>query len=133
MSDDEFARVLETVLRDLRAQCSVQPDVREPEDDYPGLMLHAPDGSGQGVYWGPDDRPGVRLAEVADQVQEWAVEALWTEGESAVWPRCPAHPDSHPSAATVVEGVAVWVCPKTGVSVSRIGELPPLGDTVRTP
>ncbi|MER7689564.1 hypothetical protein [Streptomyces sp. NPDC097610] len=118
-ADDAFRRALDAVLRDLRAQCSVQPDVREPEDDYPGLILYAPDGSGQGVY-------GVGLAEVADGVQDWAVEALWAEGESAVWPPCPAHPDSHPLSATVVEGVAVWVCPKEGeVPVCPIGELPP--------
>lgn len=124
MSDDEFARVLETALRDLRAQCSVQPDVREPEDDYPGVILWAPDGSGQGVYAHPDDRPGARLAEVADQVQDWAVEALWTEGEPAVWPHCPKHPNSHPLAATVVERTAVWVCPQGGPPVHTIGELP---------
>jgi hypothetical protein len=116
---DAFRRALEAVLRDLRAQCSVRPDVREPEDDYPGLILYAPDGSGQGVY-------GVGLAEVADGVQDWAVEALWAEGESAVWPECPAHPDSHPLSATVVEEVAVWVCPQGGeVPVCPIGELPP--------
>jgi hypothetical protein len=108
-------------------------------------MLYAPDGSGQGVYWGPDDRPGVRLAEVADQVQEWAVEALWGAGKPAVWPHCPVHPGSHPLAATVVEGVAVWVCPKAPKAsrapragkvpeaskgeapVCAIGELPPRG------
>ncbi|MGW4975561.1 hypothetical protein [Streptomyces mirabilis] len=118
-ADDAFRRALETVLRDLRAQCSVQPDVREPEGDYPGLMLYAPDGSGQGVH-------GVGLAEVADGVQDWAVEALWGEGKPAVWPECSAHPDSHPLGAAVVEGVAVWVCPKEGaVPLYRIGELPP--------
>lgn len=79
---DAFRRDLETVLRDLRAQCSVRPDVREPEDDYPGLILYAPDGSGQGVH-------GAGLAEVADGVQDWAVEALWAEGESAVCPNAP--------------------------------------------
>ncbi|WP_406331474.1 hypothetical protein [Streptomyces sp. NBC_00203] len=125
MTDDEFARALETVLRDLRAQCSVQPDVREPEDDYQGVILWAPDGSGQGVGLGPGDSPAERLAGLADQVQDWAVEALWTEGESAVWPYCPWHPDSHPLTATVVEGAAVWVCPKGGQQVAPIGELPP--------
>jgi hypothetical protein len=124
VSDDEFARVLETVLRDLRAQCSVQPDVREPEDDYPGVILWAPDGSGQGVYAYPDDRPGERLAEVADQVQEWAVEALWSAGESAVWPQCPEHPHTHPLEAVLVKSEAVWVCPSNRGVVSPVGELP---------
>ncbi|GGN65735.1 hypothetical protein GCM10011579_036500 [Streptomyces albiflavescens] len=125
MSDDEFARVLEAVLRDLRAQCSVQPDVREPEDDYPGVILWAPDGSGQGVYGEPDDRPGVRLAEVADQAQDWAVEALCAAGEPAVWPHCPEHPNTHPLNAIPIKGEAVWVCPRTGAVVARIGMLAP--------
>jgi len=124
--DVPFVRALEAVLRDLCAQCAVQPDVREPEDDYPGVVFYAPDGSGQGLYAWPDERPGVRLAEVADRAQEWAVEALWGEGEPAVWPGCPAHPDSHPLDATVVDGVAVWVCPRDERRpVCAVGELPP--------
>jgi len=123
--DEEFTEVLATLLRDVRAQCPVQPDVREEDGEYPGVMLYAPDGTGQCVYWGPDDRPGVRLAEVADQVQEWAVESLWMEGEPAVWPHCPKHPNSHPLAATVIERTAVWVCPKGGPPIHTIGELPP--------
>lgn len=71
MSDPfpEFTEALAAVLHDLRAQCPVQPDVREDEYE-PGVMLYAPDGSGQGVYAEPDRRPGTLLAEVADQVQD---------------------------------------------------------------
>ncbi|GHH82324.1 hypothetical protein [Streptomyces capitiformicae] len=116
--DDEFGRALETVLRDLRAQCAVRPAIREPEDDYPGVLL-----SGWGVYAEPDGRPAVLLSDVADQVQGWAVEALWEAGLSAVWPQCPEHPDTHPLRATVEKSAAVWVCPRTGVAVSRVGEL----------
>jgi hypothetical protein len=122
--DEEFTRALETVLRDLRAQCSVQPDIREDGDEPNRVMLYAPDGSGQGVYAEPDGRPAMLLAHVADQVQEWAVEALWGQGEPAVWPVCPTHPDTHPLAATVEEGDAVWVCPQTGNTEARIGALP---------
>ncbi|WP_329260890.1 hypothetical protein OG223_42260 [Streptomyces sp. NBC_01478] len=64
-----------------------------------------------------------QLASLADQVQEWAVEALWSEGAPAVRPHCPAHPDMHPPAATIVVSSAVWVCPKSGATVARIGEL----------
>ena len=128
--DEEFTHALETVLRDLRAQCAVQPDIREDGDEPNRVMLYAPDGSGQGVYAEPDGRPAMLLAHVADQVQEWAVEALWGKGEPAVWPECPTHPDTHPLAATVEEGEdreegdAVWVCPLTGNTAARIGELP---------
>lgn len=57
------------------------------------------------------------------------MEALWSEGEPAVWPRCPDHPDTHPLEAVVVDGTAVWVCPKSGAvrksraAFARIGEL----------
>ncbi|WP_369260685.1 hypothetical protein [Streptomyces sp. R35] len=123
MTENEFPQALQTVLQDLRAQSSVQPEIREHEEYGP--VLWAPDGSGQGVSLGPGDSPAERLAGLADQVQDWAVEALWTEGEPAVWPCCPRHPDSHPLSATVVAGVPVWVCPKGGQPVANIGELPP--------
>jgi hypothetical protein len=63
-------------------------------------------------------------AEVADQVQGWAVEALWTAGEPAVWPRCPAHPDTHPLDAAVEGGTAVWRCPRGTAPTVPMGELP---------
>jgi hypothetical protein len=141
MDDDpEFTQALDTVLHDLRVEGAVLPRVSVAAG-Y-GLMLHAPDGSGQGIRW-PQSGPGAdRLANLADQVQEWAVEALWSAGVPAVWPRCPQHPNSHPLSATVVAAdsdadsdtdsdtadFAVWTCPKTGVVVARVGELPDVGE-----
>ncbi|WP_438297590.1 hypothetical protein [Streptomyces sp. HUAS TT7] len=86
-------------------------------------MLYAPDGSGRGLTPPVDATAAERLAGLAEQVQEWAVEALWSEGAPAVWPHCPAHPDTHPLVAAVVAGAAVWVCPKSGATVARIGAL----------
>lgn len=132
VDDPRFAEALETVLRDLRAQGVVEPKIRV-EQDY--TMLYAPDGSGQGVSW-PEHGPAAdRLAWLADQVQEWAVEALWRQGAPAVWPHCPWHPNTHPLKATVEPDTdtqaqtetetesAVWVCPNTGATVARVGEL----------
>ncbi|MGW6903081.1 hypothetical protein [Streptomyces sp. NPDC054940] len=122
MADDESTQALEAVLHDLRAQCAVRPRLREDEE-Y-GLMLHAPDGSGQGLMIPPPGvTPAQRLASLADQVQEWAVEALWSEGVAAVWPHCPDHPDTHPLQARVVDGTAVWACPKGGAVFARVGGL----------
>jgi hypothetical protein len=121
VDDMEFAGTLEKVLRDLQAQCAVQPHIRA--DDAYGIMLFAPDGSGQGLTSPPGGTAAERLANLADQVQEWAVEALWSEGASAVWPQCPTHPDTHPLTATVRMDTAVWVCPKKGTTLGRIGEL----------
>ncbi|MFF4161271.1 TetR/AcrR family transcriptional regulator [Streptomyces sp. NPDC001678] len=56
--------------------------------------------------------------------QDRAVEALCAQGASAVWPQCPAHPDAHPLTAAVRTDTAVWVCPRSGTAVARIGELP---------
>jgi hypothetical protein len=120
VDDPEFTEALETVLSDLRTQGVVLPQVRV---DGESIMLHDPDGSGHGVFWLAEGTAGDRLASLADQVQEWAVEALWSAGEPAVWPHCPQHPDTHPLTATVAQDGAVWACPKSGAVVARIGEL----------
>jgi hypothetical protein len=120
VNDPEFTEALKTVLRDLAAQCEVQPQVRT---DGEWTMLYAPDGTGHGVGWPATGPAPDRLAILADQVQDWAVEALWSTGAPAVWPHCPQHPNTHPPKATVVEETAVWSCPKSGATVARIGEL----------
>lgn len=121
MDDPEFAEALETVLRDLRAQTTLQPSIREAEGYGP--ILQSADGSGQGLLWRATAPAPDRLSNLADQVQEWAVEALWSAGAPAVWPHCPEHPNSHPLTATVVAEAAVWACPKSGAVVARIGAL----------
>lgn len=144
--DSEFAQALETVLHDLRADGAVLPRVSVAAGAGYGLVLEAPDGSGQGVRWKDSGSAADRLANLADQVQEWAVEALWSAGVAAVWPHCPQHPNSHPLSAAVAVGgdagadadadadadagadAAVWMCPKTGVVVARVGELPGVGE-----
>ena len=64
-----------------------------------------------------------RIASVADQVQEWAVEELCAVGRPTNWPPSPQHPHSHPLSAVVQEGQAVWSCPKTGYVPAGIGQL----------
>ncbi|MGH3166970.1 MAG: hypothetical protein ACRDN0_13925 [Trebonia sp.] len=80
-------------------------------------------GSAQGVSAMAAEPLQERIASVADQVQEWAVETLWQEGRPATWPECPAHPDSHPLTAVMRDGRAVWTCPKTKHVVGDIGTL----------
>ncbi|GII34315.1 hypothetical protein [Planotetraspora mira] len=123
----ELLAALEPVCRDLHTNCAVPPDIREIPDGWEGLasaMFYAPDGSGQGVSVVVGQDPTEQVSRLADQVQEWAVEALWTAGLSAVWPHCPSHPDSHPLVARVACGEAAWFCPKTGELVAPIGQLP---------
>lgn len=109
--------LLETVFRDLPPR--LRPAVeRVPEHDQPEALcvllnrrwgIHLP-------YRGDDIS---RLTQIADQVQDWAVEERWKRGESAVWPECPAHPDSHPLRP--VDGA--WHCPKSGERIAAIGGL----------
>ncbi|AWS45623.1 hypothetical protein [Streptosporangium sp. 'caverna'] len=127
---EELLAALEPVCRDLRTSCAVPPDIREAPDD-PGcwerqafVMFYTPDGNGQGVSVVLGQDPTEQIAWLADQVQEWAVEALWTAGLSAVWPHCPSHPDSHPLVARVERNEAAWFCPNTGELVASIGQLP---------
>ncbi len=126
--DSALAEALTPVLRDLENSGSVRPDVRDgAESGWPRqlmAMLYSPGGSGQGVMVLAGDPLPDRIASVADQVQEWAVEELCSVGRPTNWPQCPRHPDSHPLSAVVRDNRAVWTCPKAGDVVSKIGQLP---------
>jgi hypothetical protein len=119
---------LAPVLHDLGNSGAPVPDVRdEPWSDFPGqvtAMLHDTDGTAQGVSVNTLESLPERIASVADQVQEWVVEALWRAGRPATWPECPEHRNAHPLTAAVQKDRAVWICPKTSHPVSEIGQLP---------
>ncbi|MGP3955584.1 hypothetical protein ACTWPT_06265 [Nonomuraea sp. 3N208] len=124
--DEVLPATLRPVLSDLYANCPVRPTVRFADVqswEEPFLWLHTPDGSGWGIQLHGDGGAVQQIADFADQVQEWAVEALWQEGLPAVWPHCPMHPDTHPLGATVVHDRAVWRCPHTKKVVASIGRL----------
>lgn len=123
----ELARALHPILHDLAGPNGVQPDVRDqPWQDYPrtaSAFLYAADGSGMGIWIHLGQPASTQVAALAEQVQEWAVEALWLLGRSTSWPPCPQHPDSHPLAAVERAGRAVWVCPATATEAGEIGTL----------
>jgi len=125
--DAELSNALAPLLNDLRSTGTALPRVEEsPWPEFPemaGAMLYEPDGSGLGVSIRRGAEPAEQLVSLADQLQEWTVEALWSEGRPAVWPDCPRHPDSHPLAARLVDEVAVWRCPRDEVLVAVIGRL----------
>ena len=75
-----------------------------------------------GVWVSTTDDEQTRIAMLADQVQEFVIEELWSHAPTN-WPPCPQHPDTHPLIATVVEGVATWVCPREGTPCSAVGSL----------
>lgn len=85
-------------------------------------MLWSPDGTGTGVRVSRSALDFERIAMVADQVQEWAIEELWGSA-STNWPPCPQHPTSHPMMVSTRDAAAVWVCPVDQTAISAVGAL----------
>ncbi len=113
---------LDPVLRDLAHAALAAPRFDDDDwvgdRDYVSCMMWSADGSGSGLSVRRAVEPAERVANAADQVQEWVIEdQLWNSGRTN-WPPCPNHPDNHPLQATVVESHAMWTCP-TDRSVAR--------------
>ncbi|MEI5099981.1 hypothetical protein RB200_17255 [Streptomyces sp. PmtG] len=123
--DEDLAVALAVVRRDLVATCAVQPIVREVVgfDGEPFVALYEADGSGAGVSVPEGCGRAEQVAGLAEQVKDWAVEALAAQLLPATWPECPDHPGSHPLDAGVVRGAAVWSCPRSRRVVAPVGGL----------
>lgn len=123
----ELDAALAPLLVDLQVPSGVLPSVGDREwQDYSGAAscwLDNADGTGVGVWIQTGQPFTAQVLALADQVQEWAVEALWRLERSASWPACPYHPDRHPLAAREHDDHAVWVCPVLDVRVATIGAL----------
>jgi hypothetical protein len=123
----ELTAALAPILSDLDRPAGVLPEVRDEEwNDLPATasaFLYAEDGFGMGIRVALGRPPAEQVAELADQVQEWAVEALWFLGRPTNWPPCPRHPHNHPLAAAEVQGRAVWRCPAGDIEIAAIGGL----------
>jgi hypothetical protein len=124
--DELLQQALEPVLRDLRSAGIAAPRVEDDDwsddPDRLSVMLWSPDGSGTGVYVSRSVPAAERIAAVADQLQEWAIEELWGHAPTN-WPACPHHLNGHPMKATTREAMAVWSCPADHTPFSPIGEL----------
>jgi hypothetical protein len=123
--EPELAAALEPVLVDLSGPGGVVPDVRDERWSRAartaGAVLYDAGGFGMGVSIDLGQPRPSQIAAVADQVQEWAVEALWFLGRPTNWPACPHHPDRHPLAAEERDGRAVWTCPADHTEIAEIG------------
>jgi hypothetical protein len=84
--DIALSEALVPVLRDLGTCGARVPDVRDEQwSDFPGqvtAMLHDTDGTAQGVFAMAAESLPQRIASVAVQVQERAVEALGRAGSA---------------------------------------------------
>jgi hypothetical protein len=125
---------VEPILRDLRTSGAIVPDVvAEAHDDAgpdrvaawiqpaPGADYRAI--GSQGIYVQADLSLPERLADLADQIQEWEVEELSAAGRPATWPECPQHPNTHPLTPEARGDQAAWCCPRTGQVIAGIGAL----------
>jgi len=118
---------LDVVLADLDSARLPRPVVREHDwSDVPDqctAMLVSPDGSAMGVSVMTSESVASRIADAADQVQEWLIEEHWRSGAPTDWPPCPRHPTAHPLSASATDGVARWICPLDGRPVAVVGRL----------
>jgi hypothetical protein len=124
--DAELTAALEPVLADLANAVHLVPDIRGSDFGGPGSLcavLTTADGGSVGIRITDGNDHSSQVVDLADQIQDWAVEELWSAGRSPVWPTCPEHPDVHPLAPTETDGRAVWTCPKTSKVVATIGHL----------
>ncbi|MFD2080816.1 hypothetical protein SAMN05421678_109257 [Actinopolymorpha cephalotaxi] len=125
--DEVLRQALEPILCDLRSAGIRLPRV---VDDWPyptsspgageGMVLD-PDGTGATGIWADGSAPEFeRVAMVADQLQDIAIEGRWVPTN---WPPCPHHPDKHPLVVSAHERRAVWICPVDEVLIAPVGML----------
>lgn len=131
LTENESAQLhaaLGPVLHDIRVTGAILPDIREEtHGEIEGTIsasVYSPLGSGgMGIFVRVELPLAERVADLADQVQEWEVEELPGHGKSSSWPECPDHPNSHPLSPVTRDGQAIWTCPRTGRRIAAIGEL----------
>ena len=127
----DLRATLEPVLRDMRSTGAIMPDILEEAHDDLGpdcvcAWIRTPGGVGsQGIRVQVSLPPLERLADLADQLQEWEIEELAAAGRPATWPECPQHPDTHPLTPQARGDQATWRCPASGQVISVIGALEP--------
>lgn len=119
---------LSLILRDLAAGDVPLPRIEQTTwqswQPSESVVLYAADGSGMGVWLDLTLPDAQALAHLANQVQDWAIEELWSLGRDTNWPICAAHPATHPRQAVVDHGRAVWACPAGIADSSPVGALP---------
>ena len=116
------------LLADLAASSLGLPDIRdEAHEEREAAVcgwIQGPGRTGEGIWVLLDSSPAEQIAQLAEQLQNWAADQLDDAGRPPEWPECPQHP-SPPRRLDpqVREGRAAWVCPETGQIIWPVGEL----------
>jgi hypothetical protein len=118
-----FDLAVDRLQRDLLATTDIRPrfevDLTDPESpDAPYRFSRDPNAQGVGhARWLERPKSAAdAVAAVADPLADDVVEEL-----RGAWPVCPGH--GHPAEVRIVADDAVWVCPRAGSTIARVGEL----------
>jgi hypothetical protein len=120
----EVPEELRPILHDVNTASPVRVRAAPGDPQVAALWLEVAGTSGcTGFVPLPGETLAERTFRAADQLHDWILECLPELGLPAVWPECPEHPARHPLQVGVRADVPVWLCPHTGTSHARVGEL----------
>jgi hypothetical protein len=129
--DDQMAEALDLIAHDLRAtghlpfrfidegwnvgwHGPVDPSLVESDDaDWRLEAMFEVAGSRRGIFVWRDLDLSSRLGMLLEDIQQEMLEARADAGLWAYWPRCPAHPRTHPLVVSADDRPR-WVCPLDG-------------------
>jgi len=140
LTDMERSVLRETaapLLTDLAASGMGLPDIREKAREERAAAsvcawIQGPGRTGEGISVLLDSPPAEQVAQMAEQLQNWAADQLHDAGQPPEWPACPEHPSPpHRLEPDVRDGAAVWACPESGHVIWAIGALVMPGSRTR--
>ena len=125
------------LLADLAASGLSLPEIREEAHHEEAeasacAWIQGPGRTGAAISVRLGIPPAAQVAELAEQVQNWAADQLHDAGLPAAWPACPEHPSRpHSLEPEVRDGAAVWICGESGEEIWAIGALDVPGSGAR--
>lgn len=131
LSEPEQAVLRQAVaplLADLATSGLSLPDIRDEAHEERAApstcgWIEGPGRTGEGISVRLDSSAAEQVAQLAEQIQNWAADQLHDSGHTSEWPACPRHRDApHRLQPEVRDGVAVWTCPQTGELIWPIGQ-----------
>jgi len=113
--NSSFVQVASDYLHEAGIGVRVDEGWHASDPAYEGsFLLTSVSGGGTGIMIPPGFSRSMLEVTLADQVQDFIIEELWTLGRSTSWPECPDHPNTHPLRAHMVDGAGMWICHRNG-------------------